>query len=905
MDEKGCEVRPYVFILTAILLSILILHPPIHLSGEATLKPSQGWGPFFNTVGDVKIDITETGVAVKIEVPREFLEGTPENDTSIVESNISNDYYYYKVVDQSKHYPYDRNAPYTVEVWNPPIYLGPSCTGAYYNFTPPKYILLRGLKAPNIAGVYNFTVYIAKSMESDGAPHYPSNPDKVLSVLVSMRENPSHIYGYVVDETARKYIKAKGVVYAVEVHTGVIGRGFVDPATGFFNITGLYAGEYRLIGSASYYPETGYAYAVTETSNTYIVGKSSGLYVWNFSLNRGCVITGHLTYVDQYNNPIRPLDSPYLHALGYQGLNYTVEVYDKNNVIVASQTYQSANNPTESYRLIIRNGTKHVGYPALGTEYAGFGPGTYTVKIWVYGFTLPKEQMKTVTLSGYGSHVDVGESRLPYGAVVTGEIRLFASPGRTLETPKEAEARTYGSKTGKHFGGNILIEMYSSEGVLKGLTVLNRTQPDGVVQYADYSSGSQTPLLRFHILGFSEHYNKSYSGVWVVGSYPGPSPWDYGLEPGSYYIRVWIRGYVQAAVSEFTLGKGGNTTVAVDMLRGGATQVTVMSMTSKPRTRIAQAPVRWRFMDWCPPPRLRVYFTDSSGLEVGYAESILKPGSPGVTDTTATLNFTGHNWNISEIIYQGRIPNALETDNYSVKAYTYGYVQTVEVIIYISLSQFTPTSFPLIIGNRIYGSIPLTMNGLFVTLTENVTIRPQVSLDGDLKGVEVVNGTIGSSIFTFSTYGFYGRGHFHYVDPNGVRWKDYGLDVGNYTVHIPDFGYDRMFTQTLEVYANLPDLGYEVGVYYHIERMIKIYGLVTGETNTHPPIIPLNWATVEAKGQIAYTVDGEYALHLPSTGETVTVTYSIPGYLTTERMVLTNDQIQINVNLQQSGEPFP
>ncbi|MEM2964827.1 MAG: hypothetical protein QXE22_05200, partial [Candidatus Bathyarchaeia archaeon] len=104
---------------------------------------------------------------------------------------------------------------------------------------------------------------------------------------------------------------------------------------------------------------------------------------------------------------------------------------------------------------------------------------------------------------------------------------------------------------------------------------------------------------------------------------------------------------------------------------------------------------------------------------------------------------------------------------------------------------------------------------------------------------------------------------------------------------------------------NLPDLGYEVGVYYHIERMIKIYGLVTGETNTHPPIIPLNWATVEAKGQIAYTVDGEYALHLPSTGETVTVTYSIPGYLTTERMVLTNDQIQINVNLQQSGEPFP
>jgi hypothetical protein len=474
-----------------------------------------------------------------------------------------------------------------------------------------------------------------------------------------------------------------------------------------------------------------------------------------------------------------------------------------------------------------------------------------------------------------------------------------------LETPKEAEARTYGPSTGKHFGGNILIEMYSAEGVLKGLTVLNRTQADGSVQYADYSSGDQTPLLKFYILGFSEHYNKSYSGVWVEGSYPGPSPWDYGLEPGTYYIRVWIRGYIQATKVEFTLGRGGNTTVAVDMLRAGATQVTVMSMTSKPGTRIAQAAVRWRFMDWCPPPRLRVYFTDSSGLEVGYAESTLSPGSPGITDTTATLNFTGHNWTVSEIVYDGRIPNALKTDNYTVKAYTYGYIQAVDASIYVSLSQFTPTGFPILLGGRIYGSVPLTMNGLFVSLTENITIRPEVLSAGALKGVAVVNGTLGSSLFAFSTYGFYGRGHFHYVDPDGVRWRDYGLDVGNYSVHVPDFGYDRMFTQTLNVYANLPDLGYEVGVYYHMERMIKIYGLVTGDTNTRPPIIPLDWATVEAEGRVAYTMDGEYALHLPPTVRSTTVTYSAPGYRPAEEPASTNDQIQINVNLQQSGEPCP
>jgi|GEM_PF-4438167 uncharacterized membrane protein len=69
-----------------------------------------------------------------------------------------------------------------------------------------------------------------------------------------------------------------------------------------------------------------------------------------------------------------------------------------------------------------------------------------------------------------------------------------------------------------------------------------------------------------------------------------------------------------------------------------------------------------------------------------------------------------------------------------------------------------------------------------------------------------------------------------------------------------------------------------------------------------------NWreqATVEAEGRVAYTMDGEYDLHLPSTDVSVKVTYSAPGYRSAEEAALTNDQIQINVNLQQSGEPCP
>jgi len=270
-----------------------------------------------------------------------------------------------------------------------------------------------------------------------------------------------------------------------------------------------------------------------------------------------------------------------------------------------------------------------------------------------------------------------------------------------LETPREAEDATFHSSTGKHFGGNILVELYNGDGFLRGLVVLNRTDADGVVQYADFSSGDQTPLLKFYVLGFSDHHNKSYSGVWAIGSHPGPSPWDYGLEAGTYHLRVWIRGYVQAEIEDFTLGEAGNQSVTIDMLRGGATQVTVMSMSSKPGTRVQQARMNWTFWEGCPPPRLRIYFYDSLGAEVGYTEAILAAGYPGVTESTATLNFTGHNWSMDQIVYFGHVPNALDEGNYAVEAYTYGYIQTREASINIGLSQFVPTAFPLLIGCRI------------------------------------------------------------------------------------------------------------------------------------------------------------------------------------------------------------
>ena len=860
---------------------------------------------FFRTTGDVRIDITESCWAVRIEVPREFLQGRYENDTSFIESDISNDYFYYKLVDQFDYYPYDANAPYTVEIWNPPRYLNPGCTGMFYNFTAPKYVILKGLSAPDVSGIYNFTVRIAKQRGIDGKPIFPLDPSKILQVPVSMREDPASIAGYVTDTINHHRLLTKGVIYAIGTGTGAIGRAFVNPETGFFNITGLYAGEYILQGSAGFFAETGYAYARTEFPIPITVAKDERITLLSeFALNRGCIINGTVTYVDAINSyiSIPPLESPYLKKLNYKGLNFTVEAYDESNVIVASRTYKSMNLPSEDYSLQFRNGTRYVGRMALGTEYAGFGPGTYTIKIWVYGFVLPQDQVKTVTITSYGTKNLVGESRLPYGATVSVTVRLFH--GSVLETPKDGEVATYGTATGKHFGGNVLLEMYSGDEALKGLAVYNRTSSDGIVQYADFSSGDQTDLLRFYILGFSEHYNKSYSGKWIVGSRPGPSPWDYGIEDGTYHLRVWIRGYLQENVEVFTLGWASNRSLTIDMQRGGAFQVTVESWDTRVGTRKPQAPQPWRFLALCPPPRLRVYFTVNNTVEVGYAEAILRLDFPGVTQTTATLNFTGHNWSVDQIIFDGYRPTLVSGGNYTLKAYTYGYIQPRDFSYNVELGDIFRASMQLFIAGEIHGTVVLEMNGLFVSLTENATVRPEVMLNGELKGVDVVNATIGSSNFDFSTAGFYGRGHFFYVDRNALRWRDYGLDTGNYSVFVPEFGLDRMFLQNLSIFANVGDLNTMVGVIFHVERMVKIYGTISGEDSSTPPVIvPLVWASATAQ-RVSYSYDGDFVLHVPNGLSPYTVAFTCPGYNEYDETVSTNDQIGVTIILTQSGAPF-
>jgi len=129
-----------IIVLSALLPNTILIAQAQPSSTIGTIKPTT-YPLLFGSSGNVEIDIPKPGIAVRIEIPREFLQPggvpVPENDTSFVTSNIRNDYFYYNLVDESKHWTYnwhdnasdgscfkpdfsyyDPNAPYCLEIWN-------------------------------------------------------------------------------------------------------------------------------------------------------------------------------------------------------------------------------------------------------------------------------------------------------------------------------------------------------------------------------------------------------------------------------------------------------------------------------------------------------------------------------------------------------------------------------------------------------------------------------------------------------------------------------------------------------------------------------------------------------------------------------------------------------------------
>jgi len=867
-----------IMLLLASIFSLAYM-PEAKSQSSASITPSKEWGVFFGTTGDVTITVNKAGIAVRVRMPRDFTFNRVENDTSFISSTITNDYFYYLLLDESSYSPYDPEAPFRIEVHNPD-YTVP--------FNWPQYIFLKDLQAPTFAGIYIFTIYVATSLGPDGLPLFPDTPDEYLSVPVSMREDPSSISGYIIDPSLSYYayragmpIKANGVVYATEVNIGARARAFVNPSTGFYNLTGLWGpGTYMLEASAGYFPDSGYAYTLTTYSRELTLTKGQRMYGVNITLDRGCIIDGTLTYTTPLGNIINSLDNPWLNSLGFTILNYAVEAYDPNGILVATYFGVSRNGPTDPFRLITRSEMKYVGYPSLGTQYSGFGPGEYTLKAWVFGYT-QAAGVSAPPLYSPGMVVTANITMV-VGALVSGTI-IFP------ESPRESESLVLGSTSGTLYGGNVLAELFDLTGALKGVTVLDRTAPDGTVTYAD------SLTLRFYVLGFSEFYYKSYSGVWHEK--------DYGLDEGAYYVKVWVRGYFQERIEFVTLSKGASMTVSVSLLRGGAIRTTVASMTLNPSTGTLDA-IPWRFFGYF----LRLYYCNASTeVEIGYSEKQLNLGDPGVTSTTAEIAYTGTNWPTDKIILYGWLPTAIAEGDYKVKAYLYGYLHKRQSLVWVEAGKLGLAHVNLLKSASIKGKVSFKEDNYYASnLPESVFIRMEVpDAAAALRGAQILAVPAGSVWFAFEIYGYTGgTGHFFYVTPEGYRLKDYGLDAGSYTVRVLDFGYTRRYTQRVTVAVNLPSIDFVIEVLFDVHKLGKVFGVLMGQNYTGSPV-RLSWGTVSSNSELVVSMDGAFTLHLPE--GTYTITFMSPGYLEYSQQVIVYGSSLSDMGsivLTQSGEPF-
>jgi len=855
---------------TAPLLVVLVLTAVLGFSGPvavhaqaASITPSSYWGVFFGTEGDVTIIVKQPGIAVRIGIPREFIAPHVENDTAFLSSTITDDYFYYLVTDDSLHYPYKEDAPFRVEIHNP----------QYVIFNPPQYIFMKNLHAPSVAGIYNFTIYIAVNLSPYGRPIFPPRPSENLSVPVSMREDPSSISGYILDPPSPSFpggisIRANGTVYATEVDTGARARAYVNPHTGYYNLTGLWApGVYKLEASAGYCNKTGFAYLLTELPQPVMLKKTENLLQINITLSRGCRINGTVFYTTPSGESINSLDNPWLKNLGFNVLNYTVEAYDSKGRLVGGYSNVSANKMSDNFTI-------------TGLEYVGFGPGVYNLKAWVFAYTQGVTTVPTLIMPESSVTANI---TLVYGGVISGKIRL-------PETPRESEMATLSTTTDTYYGGHVIIEAFDPSGFLKGLTLINGTGMDGTTLYAN------SKIVKFYILGFSEFYNKTLSGVWRQK--------DYGLEESPYSIRIWLRGYIQPSIAYVTLAKGGNSTVEIWVTRTGAVKTTVVSWSTHPPTGKPQSIVAWRF--WLQGYWLRIYYYESATMTpIGYADKQLLPG-PDVNEFSANVTYTGNNWPLDLIIYHGSLPSSVSEGDYLVKAFTYGYVQRRGSTVWVQSGMGARASVYLQLGAGVNGTVAIKKDVLYSTpLTENVFVRIEARTPtGLLLGAQILSIPAGNIGFIFRVYGFCGgTNHFYFVAPDGTRLNDYGLEQGTYLIQVLDFGFTYKYRQTIQVSVDLPGIDFIVSVYFDANRLGKIWGAVRGLNATGSPV-PLSWVTIDTAPSWAFTQDGLYVIHMPE--GTYTFIYSAPGYVSQSYTVIVtgSSETEVNIILNQAGTPF-
>lgn len=334
-----------------------------------------------------------------------------------------------------------------------------------------------------------------------------------------------------------------------------------------------------------------------------------------------------------------------------------------------------------------------------------------------------------------------------------------------------------------------------------------------------------TTTLRFYVLGFSEYYNKTYTGR----AYK-----DYGLADGVYMVRVYLRGYLQKTTDTVAISQGGNSTIRVTMTRGGAIIATAHSMSG-------DSHIQWRYSG----SNIKIYVHGTFWLYLGVMQD-------SIADRFV-MRFSGLDYPISAL-QSGYLPVGLFDGTYKLTVYTYGYVQPVDV--YATITQGSKIEVLLLaqLGCQVSGRLIFKTQNVITPLSEDVTFDVGVfDLNGTLKG----DGGINSATRGASDAPFWRGG-----------MGDYGLDAGTYQVKLIDcHGATVKYMQVANVTVTLAKLGDTVERQIIVHEMGRVYGIIK-EYGALGNLVPLSGVKVNTTngGGAIETIsgdDGNYSLNLP------------------------------------------
>jgi hypothetical protein len=241
---------------------------------------------------------------------------------------------------------------------------------------------------------------------------------------------------------------------------------------------------------------------------------------------------------------------------------------------------------------------------------------------------------------------------------------------------------------------------------------------------------------------------------------------DYGLVPGSYILKIYTRGYLQLSSLQVSVVATSTIHVSLAMIRGAGLNITLYSKDYEnptvfrswawPSSRISVIPSRsdgteyglvrvWNRTTWISPTQpsgeislpfpgsnIRIEYNGSTRLEVFGPDSAVPPtptesAIEGEAAVRGLFNVAGFLW--SSGLYRNSFEIstvALPTDVYSIRAFTYGYVQEQPPLTYASTGSQADIAVYLTIGVNLTLLIKFKREALFTSNPFNMSMRVRV-----------------------------------------------------------------------------------------------------------------------------------------------------------------------------------